>query len=139
MKAAHDRTARRRRRRTPLGTGSRTASREVSRLQWDRLGRPKGEDPTDGIPDYALLAGRDGGSVQRDRGGRAPPGGLPEGQIYHAAGPTDGGILITAVWDSKEQADRFIREKLMASMPVAGGFVGQPEERAAEIVNLLKA
>jgi hypothetical protein len=67
-----------------------------------------------------------------------PPGGLPEGQTYHAAGPTDGGILITAVWDSKEHADRFVHDKLMASMP-AGGFEGQPEERSAEIVNLLKA
>ena len=68
-----------------------------------------------------------------------PAGGLPEGQIYHAAGPTDGGILIAAVWDSKEQADRFVRETLMASMPIAGGFAGAPEERTAEISNLLTA
>jgi hypothetical protein len=68
-----------------------------------------------------------------------PPGGLPEGQTYHAAGPTDGGILIAAVWDSKEQFDRFIQDKLMASMPIAGGFSGQPEERSAEIVNLATA
>lgn len=68
-----------------------------------------------------------------------PPGGLPEGQTYHAAGPTEGGILIAAVWESKDQFDRFLREKLMASMPIAGGFVGQPEERTAEIVNLVTA
>jgi hypothetical protein len=68
-----------------------------------------------------------------------PAGGLPEGQIYHAAGPTDGGVLITAVWDSKEQADSFVKGKLMASMPIAGGFEGGPEERAAEIVNLQTA
>jgi hypothetical protein len=68
-----------------------------------------------------------------------PPGGLPEGQIYHAAGPTEGGFLITAVWDSKEHADRFVEEKLMASMPVEGGFEGHPEERTAEIVNLVEA
>jgi hypothetical protein len=68
-----------------------------------------------------------------------PPGGLPEGQVYHAAGPTDGGILIAAVWDSKEQADRFIQDKLMASMPIEGGFVGGPEERTAEVANLLTA
>lgn len=30
-----------------------------------------------------------------------PPRGLPEGQSYHVAGMTDGGVLITAVWDSK--------------------------------------
>jgi hypothetical protein len=65
-----------------------------------------------------------------------PPGGLPEGQVYHAAGPTDGGFLIAAVWDSKEQFDTFLREKLMASMPVDGGMSGRPEERSAEVVNL---
>jgi len=65
-----------------------------------------------------------------------PPDGLPAGQTYHAAGPTDGGYLIAAVWDSRESADRFVRDVLMASMPVAGGFEGQPEERVAEIANL---
>ena len=68
-----------------------------------------------------------------------PAGGLPEGQTYHAAGPADGGILITAVWDSKAQADSFVQEKLMASMPIPGGFEGRPEARSAEIVNLLQA
>jgi len=64
-----------------------------------------------------------------------PPGGLPDGQLYHAAGPTEGGILIAAVWDSKESADRFMSETLLPSMPVAGGFAGQPEERVAEVMN----
>jgi hypothetical protein len=68
-----------------------------------------------------------------------PPGGLPEGQAYHAAGPTDGGFLIAVVWDSKEQAERFVQEKLIASMPIEGGFEGQPDERTAEISSLLKA
>jgi hypothetical protein len=68
-----------------------------------------------------------------------PPGGLPEGQTYHVAGPSDGGILITAVWDSKEQCDRFITDKLMASMPIAGGLEGQPQERSAEAISLVSA
>lgn len=68
-----------------------------------------------------------------------PSSGLPEGQTYHAAGATDGGFLIAAVWDSKESADRFVSEKLMASMPIDGGFEGQPEERTAEIANMEKA
>ena len=67
-----------------------------------------------------------------------PPGGLPEGQIYHVAGMTDGGVLITAVWESKEQSDSFVTGKLLASMPIEGGVEGQPEERAAEVINLLK-
>lgn len=68
-----------------------------------------------------------------------PAGGLPEGQIYHAAGPTEGGFLIAAVWDSKEHSDRFVSEVLMAKMPVEGGLAGPPQERGAEIVNLQTA
>jgi hypothetical protein len=68
-----------------------------------------------------------------------PAGGLPEGQRYHAAGPTEGGLLIAAVWDSKEHSDRFVSETLLAKSPVEGGLVGPPEERAAEIVNLQTA
>jgi hypothetical protein len=65
-----------------------------------------------------------------------PGGGLPEGQIYHAAGPAEGGILIAVVWDSRESADRFLSEVLMPSMPVEGGFSGRPEERVAPVSNL---
>ena len=68
-----------------------------------------------------------------------PPGGLPEGQIYHAAGTADGGVLIAAVWESKEQYDRFLKDELLGSMPIEGGFSGQPQERAAEIGNLVTA
>lgn len=68
-----------------------------------------------------------------------PPEGLPEGQTYHAGGPTEGGILITAIWDTKEQFESFLHDKLIPSMPIDGGFAGQPEERAAEITLLLTA
>jgi hypothetical protein len=61
---------------------------------------------------------------------------LPEGQTFHAAGPTDGGFLITSVWDSRKSADRFVQGVLLARMPVEGGFEGRPEERAAEVVSL---
>jgi len=66
-----------------------------------------------------------GGTEQQYRAMEAvvhPPGGLPEGQIYHAAGPTEGGILIAAVWESKEHADRFLHEKLMPSALGAGSL-----------------
>ena len=65
-----------------------------------------------------------------------PANGLPEGQTFHAAGPTAGGFLITAVWDSRESCERFVQGVLLAKMPVQGGFDGRPEERAAEVVNL---
>jgi hypothetical protein len=65
-----------------------------------------------------------------------PPNGLPDGQLYHAAGPTEGGFLIAVLWDSKENSDRFVTDKLLASMPVEGGFQGDLEERAAETSNV---
>jgi hypothetical protein len=68
-----------------------------------------------------------------------PPQGLPDGQIYHAAGRTDDGILITAVWESKEQSDRFIKDVLMASLPIDGGLERQPHEMAGEVINIGKA
>ena len=65
-----------------------------------------------------------------------PPDGLPDGQLHHAAGPTEGGYLISVLWDSQEGADAFVSGVLMASMPVEGGFDGHPDERIAEISNL---
>jgi len=68
-----------------------------------------------------------------------PPEGLPEGQIYHAAGQTADGILITAVWESKEQNDRFVKDVLMASLPIEGGVEGEPQERAGEVISIHEA
>ena len=68
-----------------------------------------------------------------------PAGGLPEGQLQHAAAATDGGILIVALWDSQESADRFVTDVLLPSMPVEGGFTGQPEARTGEAINVQTA
>ncbi|HEY2055703.1 MAG TPA: hypothetical protein VGH14_17355 [Solirubrobacterales bacterium] len=68
-----------------------------------------------------------------------PADALPDGQTLHAAGPTEGGFLITVIWDSKEQSDRFMQEVLLPSMPIDGGFSGHPEERVAEVANLQSA
>jgi hypothetical protein len=43
-----------------------------------------------------------------------------------------------AVWESKDQFDRFLNHTLMAKMPIEGGLVGPPQEHTAEIVNLQK-
>jgi hypothetical protein len=88
---------------------------------------------------YLLTHFWPGGTEEQYRatlGAVHPADGLPEGQLSHAAGPTDGGYLIAVLWDSKDTADRFIRETLMPSMPVEGGFQGGPEERGAEVSNL---
>ncbi len=55
-----------------------------------------------------------------------PPGGLPEGQTYHAAGTADEGILIAAVWESKEQADRLSRTNCCRACPSKGALLDSP-------------
>jgi hypothetical protein len=65
-----------------------------------------------------------------------PSHGLPDGQSSHVAGPTDGGYLISVVWGSKEQSERFMNDTLLPALPVDGGFAGAPEERAAEVAHL---
>lgn len=67
-----------------------------------------------------------------------PKGGLPEGQIYHAAGASEGGWTIIAIHDSKESWERFRDDVLMPrlSAGVPGGFAGPPQEYAFEVANL---
>jgi hypothetical protein len=64
-----------------------------------------------------------------------PGGGLPAGQTFHAAGPTEGGFLIAVLWSSKADADRFVQEVLLPNTPLEGGLTGPPQERTAEVVN----
>ena len=61
-----------------------------------------------------------------------PQTGLPEGQRSHTSGPTEGGYLISVVWDSKEQSEAFMKNTLLPALPVDGGFSGAPLERAAQ-------
>ena len=51
-----------------------------------------------------------------------PPGGLPEGQLHHLAGPTDGGWAIVAVHDSRESRERFRDGTLKAEEKVNGSL-----------------
>jgi hypothetical protein len=73
-------------------------------------------------------------------GAAHPGGGLPPGQLYHAAGPTEGGWLIAAVWDQKASFDSFLSETLLPALQkTSGGFAGPPQERSAEVANLVTA
>ncbi len=63
-----------------------------------------------------------------------PADGLPAGEHYHVAGPTEGGFLLTTVWDSKQSWERFVNDVLLPSLPVEGGFTVKPEERGAEVI-----
>lgn len=64
---------------------------------------------------------------------------LPEGQIFHAAGPSNGGWTIIAVHDSKESWERFRDGILMPRMQqgIKGGFTTPPQETVFEVHNLL--
>ena len=68
-----------------------------------------------------------------------PSGGkLPDGQIFHAAGPSAGGWTIVAIHESKESWEKFrdgiLMPKLKAGVP--GGFASPPQEIAFDVQNL---
>ena len=44
----------------------------------------------------------------------------PDGLIFHASGPVDGGWGILDFWESREQLDRFMSEKVAPVMSGAG-------------------
>ncbi len=64
--------------------------------------------------------------------------GLPAGQIFHAAGLSEGGWTVMALHDSKESWERFRDQILMPRLKegIEGGLVGPPQETAFEVHNL---
>jgi hypothetical protein len=63
-----------------------------------------------------------------------PDGALPPGQVSSAAGPTDGGWLIAAIWESPGALEQFVEERLMPALStLEGGFETPPEERTSEL------
>ena len=64
-------------------------------------------------------------------------GSLPEGQLFHAAGPSSEGWTIVAVHDSQESWERFRDEILMPSLSrgIEGGFNVPPEETTFTVHN----
>jgi hypothetical protein len=64
---------------------------------------------------------------------------LPDGQIFHAAGPVPGGWRIFAVHDSQESWERFRDDILMPKLQagIEGAFEGPPEETGYELYRLL--
>jgi hypothetical protein len=66
-------------------------------------------------------------------------GSLPEGQVFHAAGPSEGGWTIMAVHESKESWERFRDGTLMPRMQqgIEGGFPAPPEETAIDLYKVM--
>ena len=63
---------------------------------------------------------------------------LPQGQFFHAAGPSADGWTIVAVHDSKENWETFRDNILLPKMQagIKGGFAKPPQETAFEAYNL---
>ena len=69
------------------------------------------------------------------------PDKLPDGQVFHVAGPSADGWTIMAVHDSRESWERFRDQTLMPAMEagIEGGFTGPPVETTFEVHTLLPA
>ncbi len=63
---------------------------------------------------------------------------LPKGQIFHAAGPSNGGWTIVAVHESRESWEQFRDLVLLPrfAQGIEGGFTAMPQENAFDISNL---
>ena len=63
---------------------------------------------------------------------------LPEGQTFHAAGPSAGGWTIVAIHESQQSWEQFRDDVLMPRMQagIEGGFAEPPVETAFEVYNL---
>jgi len=68
-------------------------------------------------------------------------GSLPEGQVFHVAGPSDGGWTIIAIHDSQDSWERFRDGVLMPRMAqgIEGGFTAPPQETTFEVYNQVTA
>ena len=66
-----------------------------------------------------------------------PPGSHPAGQIFYAAVVVEEGVVVTALWNSKEDADAFKSDVLMSALPtIQGGLEGVPQELEGETIRV---
>ena len=67
-----------------------------------------------------------------------PANGLPDGQIFHAAGASPGGWTIIAVHESKQSWEKFRDEILLPGMQagIVGGFPTPPQETEIYLLTL---
>ena len=93
---------------------------------------------------YAVIHHFPGGTKEQYEAGIAashPGGKHPEGQFFHAAGPSPGGWTIVGVHDTKESYERFLNNVLIPLAQkggVPGGFTTMPVETAFETHALFK-
>jgi hypothetical protein len=92
---------------------------------------------------YGIIHHFEGGTKEQYEAsiGAVHPGDsmLPEGQVFHAAGPSEGGWTIVAIHDSRESWERFRDGVLMPRMAsgIEGGFTAPPKETSFTVHNQL--
>ena len=66
-------------------------------------------------------------------------GRLPDGQIFHAAGASEGGWTIMAVHESRESWEKFRDDILLPRMQqgIEGGFTSPPEETVIDLYKVM--
>ena len=66
---------------------------------------------------------------------------LPEGQVFHVAGPSADGWVIVAIHDSRQSWEKFRDGTLMPRMQagIDGGFTAPPRETSFEVKNQVSA
>ena len=64
---------------------------------------------------------------------------LPDGQLFHAAGPSDGGWTIMAVHESQQSWEQFRDGILLPKMQagIEGGFTSPPTETTVDLDTLI--
>ena len=56
-----------------------------------------------------------------------PGGNPPDGLIFHASGPVDGGWGVLDFWESRAHFDRFTAERVGPAMAASGEAATQPD------------
>jgi hypothetical protein len=91
---------------------------------------------------YAIVHHFPGGTAEQYEASVATvhpsDGSLPDGQIFHAAGPSEGGWTVIAVHESQESWETFRDSILMPQMQkgIEGGFTTPPNETAIDLYTI---
>jgi hypothetical protein len=78
------------------------------------------------------LAGVTAEQFDQVRAATDPEGNPPDGLIFHASGPVEGGWGIVDFWESSEHHQRFVAERVVPAMAAAGA-TGAPDVREFEV------
>lgn len=70
--------------------------------------------------------------------GQTPGGPGPPGELFHWAAETDTGLLVTDVWETREQFDKFSEERI-GPISAEVGFPSPPSLTFHDVHNYLTA